>query len=72
MDSRSRWLESIAAVNSGLESVKCNVLLACHDHQLVETVANRVLCFNADGTVTDYRTDYDTYLEKTAAHEAEA
>ena len=53
-------LESIAAVNSGLESVKCNVLLACHDHQLVETVANRVLCFNADGTVTDYRTDYDT------------
>ena len=65
-------LESIAAVNSGLESVKCNVLLACHDHQLVETVANRVLCFNADGTVTDYRTDYDTYLEKTAAHEAEA
>ncbi len=65
-------LESIAAVNSGLESVKCNVLLACHDHQLVETVANRVLCFNADGTVTDYRTDYDTYLEKTAAHEAES
>ena len=65
-------LESIAAVNSGLESVKCNVLLACHDHQLVETVANRVLCFNADGTGTDYRTDYDTYLEKTAAHEAEA
>ena len=65
-------LESIAAVNSGLESVKCNVLLACHDHQLVETVANRVLCFNADGTVTDYRTDYDTYLEKTAAHEAGA
>ena len=65
-------LESIAAVNSGLESVKCNVLLACHDHQLVETVANRVLCFNADGTVTDYRTDYDTYLEKTVAHEAGA
>ena len=65
-------LESITAVNNGLESVKCNVLLACHDHQLVETVANRVLCFNADGTVTDYRTDYDTYLEKTAAHEAEA
>ena len=65
-------LESIAAVNSGLERVKCIVLLAFHVHQLVETVAYRVLCFNADGTVTDYRTDYDTYLEKTAAHEAEA
>ena len=60
-------LESIAAVNNGLEAVKCNVLLACHDHQLVETVANRVFRFNSDGTVTDFRTDYDTYLEKTAA-----
>ena len=60
-------LESIAAVNNGLEAVKCNVLLACHDHQLVETVANRVFRFNSDGTVTDFRTDYDTYLEKAAA-----
>ena len=60
-------LESIAAVNSGLENVKCNVLFACHDHQLVETVANRVFRFNADGTMTDFRTDYETYLEKTAA-----
>ena len=58
-------LESIAAVNNGLEAVKCNVLLACHDHQLVQTVANRIFAFNSDGTVTDYRTDYDTYLEKT-------
>ncbi len=49
------------------------MLLACHDHQLVETVANRVLCFNADGTVTDYRTKITTPTwEKTAAHEAEA
>ena len=62
-------LESIAAVNSGLENVKCNVLFACHDHQLVETVANRVFRFNADGTMTDFRTDYETYLEKTAAED---
>ena len=59
-------LESIAAVNNGLEAVKCNVLFACHDHQLVETVANRVFRFNPDGTMTDFRTDYETYLEKTA------
>ncbi len=64
-------LESIAAVNNGLESVKCNVLLACHDHQLVETVANRILCFNDDGTVTDYRMDYDSYLEKAQAAQEE-
>ena len=60
-------LESIAAVNNGLEAVKCNVLLACHDHQLVETVANRIFCFHPDGTVSDYRMDYDAYLEKTQA-----
>ena len=60
-------LESIAAVNNGLENVKCNVLFACHDHQLVETVASRVFRFNADGTMDDFRTDYETYLEKTAA-----
>ena len=59
-------LESIAAVNNGLEAVKCNVLFACHDHQLVETVANRIFRFNPDGTMTDFRTDYETYLEKTA------
>ena len=62
-------LESIAAVNSGLEAVKCNVLLACHDHQLVETVANRIFCFHPDGTVSDHRMDYETYLERTGAAE---
>ena len=60
-------LESIAAVNTGLENVKCNVLFACHDHQLVETVATRVFCFNPDGTMTDYRTTYESYLEKTSS-----
>ena len=62
-------LESIAAVNSGLEAVKCNVLVACHDHQLVETVANRIFCFHPDGTVSDHRMDYETYLERTGAAE---
>ena len=62
-------LESIAALNTGLENVKCNILLACHDHQLVQTVATRVFQFNADGTMTDYRTDYDSYLEKTGTVE---
>ncbi len=63
-------LESIAAVNGGLESVKCNVLFACHDHQLVETVANRILDFRPDGTVQDFRMDYESYLTRTAPAEA--
>ena len=31
-------LESITAVNNGLEAVKCNVLFSSHDHQLIQTV----------------------------------
>ena len=56
-------LESIAAVNNGLEAVKCNVLFACHDHQLVQTVCNRIFDFTADGQLIDRKMTYDEYLE---------
>ncbi len=59
-------LEAITAVNRGLEAVKCNVLLASHDHQLVQTVANRIFELDPDGSLTDYRGTYDEYLEKRA------
>ena len=55
-------LESIAALNKGLEAVKCNVLLASHDHQLIQTVCNRVFDFTADGKLIDRKTTYDDYL----------
>ena len=58
-------LESIAALNNGLEAVKCNVLVASHDHQLVQTVANRIFDFTADGRLVDSRSTYDEYLQKT-------
>ena len=56
-------LESIAAVNNGLESVKCNVLVSSHDHQLVQTVCNRIFDFTDDGRLIDKRMSYDEYLE---------
>ena len=56
-------LESIAAVNNGLESVKCNVLVSSHDHQLVQTVCNRIFDFTDDGKLIDRRMSYDEYLE---------
>ncbi len=59
-------LESIAAVNNGLEAVKCNVLVACHDHQLLQTVCNRVFDFTPEGALIDRRMSYDEYLEATA------
>ena len=55
-------LESIAALNKGLEAVKCNILIASHDHQLIQTVCNRVFDFTADGKLIDRKTTYDDYL----------
>ena len=60
-------LESIAALNNGLEAVKCNVMVASHDHQLIETVCNRVFDFTADGKLIDRKMTYDEYLERQAA-----
>lgn len=56
-------LESIAAVNNGLEAVKCNVLFSSHDHQMVQTVANRIFDFTVDGKLIDRKMNYDEYLE---------
>lgn len=56
-------LESITAVNNGLTAFPGNVILASHDHELVETVANRVIEFHEDGTYTDRSMTYDEYLE---------
>ena len=60
-------LESIAALNNGLEAVKCNVLVASHDHQLIQTVCNRVFDFTADGQLIDRKMTYDEYLESQKA-----
>ncbi|HWS41637.1 MAG TPA: ATP-binding cassette domain-containing protein [Pseudoflavonifractor sp.] len=56
-------LESIAAVNNGLEAVKCNALFSSHDHQMVQTVANRIFDFTPDGKLIDRKMTYDEYLE---------
>ena len=61
-------LESITAVNRGLESVKCNVLVSSHDHQLVQTVANRIFDFTAEGRLIDRRCTYEEYLEEQLSH----
>lgn len=56
-------LESITAVNNGLTAFPGNVILACHDHEMVETVANRIIEFTADGGYIDRTMTYDEYLE---------
>lgn len=56
-------LESITAVNNGLVSFKGNVIFASHDHEFVQTVANRIIDIQPDGTIVDRLCTYDEYIE---------
>ena len=54
-------LESITAVNNGLIDFKGVVLFASHDHEFVETIANRIMEF-VDGKLIDKMCTYDEYI----------
>ncbi|MBS4025824.1 MAG: ATP-binding cassette domain-containing protein [Clostridia bacterium] len=55
-------LESITALNNGLQDFKSNILFASHDHQLIQTIANRIIEITPAGVI-DKRMTYDEYLE---------
>lgn len=55
-------LESITALNNGLIAFDGTILFTSHDHQFVQTVANRIVEITAAGVI-DKRTTYDEYLE---------
>lgn len=55
-------LESITALNNGMIETDCTVLLTSHDHQFVQTVANRIIEFTPNGVIDRLMT-YDEYLE---------
>ena len=57
-------LESITAVNNGLRDFKGVVLFASHDHEFVQTIANRVIELKqGDSGIIDRLSTYDEYLE---------
>ena len=56
-------MESIQAVNKGLMAFPGNVLLASHDHEMLQTTCNRVIEFQPDGTILDRPGTYDEYLD---------
>ena len=56
-------LESITALNNGLMSFKEIVLFSSHDHQFIQTTANRIIELTEDGMI-DMAMTYDEYLER--------
>ena len=56
-------MEAITALNNGLIKFSGVALFACHDHQFVQTTANRIMEILPDGSLIDKITSYDEYLE---------
>ena len=55
-------LESITAVNNGLINFKGSMMFTSHDHQFIQTIANRIIEITPDGII-DKQMTYDEYLE---------
>lgn len=55
-------LESITAVNNGLMNFKGVVLLSSHDHEILQTVANRIIEITPEGCI-DRQGTYEEYLD---------
>ena len=54
-------LESIQAFNNNLVSFKGNILFSSHDHEFINTVADRIIELTPSGTI-DKLTTYDDYI----------
>ena len=55
-------LESITAVNHGMQNFKGNILFSSHDYEIVNTVANRIIEITPDGFI-DRMGTYEEFLE---------
>lgn len=58
-------LESITAVNNGLKDYPSNILFASHDHEFIQTIANRIIDIKDDGSFIDRTMSFDEYLQLT-------
>lgn len=56
-------LESITSLNNGMTAFTGTMLFVSKDHQLVSTVANRIVELSVDQPVVDKRTTYEEYLQ---------
>ena len=54
-------LESITTLNNSLVNFKGNILLASHDHEMLQTVCNRIIELTPKGVI-DRDMTYDEYL----------
>ncbi|BAE85605.1 hypothetical protein DSY3816 [Desulfitobacterium hafniense Y51] len=58
-------LESITALNNGLTDYKSNIIFTSHDHQFIQTIANRIIQITPE-EMLDVRLTYDEFLDNLA------
>lgn len=56
-------LESITALNDGLKAYTGSMLFASHDHEFIQTLANRIIAISDQGVIDRAETTYDEFLE---------
>ncbi|MGH2162412.1 ABC-F family ATPase, partial [Enterococcus faecalis] len=56
-------LESITALNDGLMPFTGSILFASHDHQFIQTLANRIIAGSDKEIIDRAETTYDEFLE---------
>lgn len=61
-------LESITALNNALRDFKGNLIMTSHDHQLLQTVCNRIIEITPNGVI-DRLMDYDEYMSSAVVKE---
>ena len=64
-------LESITALNNGLNEFRGNVIIACRDHELIQTVANRIIEITPYGMI-DKEMSFDEYITNERVAEQKA
>ena len=55
-------MESITALNEGMKKFTGNLIFTSHDHELTQTVANRIIDIKQDGKIVDREITYNEYL----------
>jgi ATPase subunit of ABC transporter with duplicated ATPase domains len=65
-------LESIASLNNALEQFRGTVIFASHDHQFIQTVANRIIEVTPNGSIDRPGTTLDEYLSNEKIQEQRA
>ena len=57
-------IESITALNEGLERYRSSLVISTFDEEIIDTVCNRLIEIKKDGTIRDKEISYEEYIER--------